>query len=247
MSNVFYMSNSSDSVKAGGKSKSDLLTDQIIEVSIQEKEEKEARIIETKKEVENRYYGIKKPLIEQLKNELMKEGYGNKTVVEICRRLRGYITEPYIRKIVDDPELKDQSKVRVKQEKELEQPMAMANDGSLITGSDDDPNVIADNEDKYYTNKPRLQNPSPTTVINETGLGEPKTLEIQTITELTTENQELKAKLNALEQERLLHTTIRLDKNMFQKVSNYVNDKAVKTVLLDFNEDMHVTSVRAIL
>lgn len=243
---------STDSVKSSsGKSKSDLLVDEIIKVSIQEKEEKEARIIETKKEVENRYYGIKKPLIEQLKDALIKEGFGNKTVVEICRRLRGYVTEPYIRKIVDDPELKDQSKVRVKQEvpeteQELEQPMAMANDGSLITGSDNDPNVIADNEDKYYQNKPKLQNPSNSTVINEsTGLAEQK--DIHAIQALTVRNQELEQKLNALEQERILHTTVRLNKALFQRISNFINDKGVKAVLLDFNNDMDITDVRAVL
>lgn len=241
----------------GNKTESDILTNRIIEVSIQEKEEKEARIIETKKEVENRYYGIKKPLIEQLKDALIKEGFGNKTVIEICRRLRGYVTEPYIRKIVDDPELKDQSKVRTKQEvaqteKELEAPMMIGNDGNTITDNDDS-NDNDDNEvtDKYYANKPKLANPTPSPtqrITNDTGLVDLNDKnEYQINIDIQKENQELKAKLNAMEQEKILHTTVRLNKSLFQKVSNYINDRAVKQVLLDFDDNMQITNVRAIL
>src|ERR1044072_2225599 len=95
------------------KRNSQQIIDELIKITNDEREEKEAKIIELKKEVDNKYYGMKKNLIIEAKNALIAEGFEKaKVSAELTRKLEGYITEAYIRRCVDDPELKDQSKVR---------------------------------------------------------------------------------------------------------------------------------------
>lgn len=214
------MSDSSDNTK-----KSDSLTDQLIQISIEEKEEKEAKVIELKKEIEHKYYGVKKPIIVELKDSLINEGFPKDHVLsEIIRRMKGYITESYIRKCIDDPELKDQSKVRT--------PMMVTNDGQTVPYSE------SENQDDDNDNNENVNNNGQQYVFSKQDAD---------LTKVLNEKHELEEKIRVMESERAMNTTATLNPNMYQNVYNMITDKKIKRVLLDFNDDMVITGVRAIL
>lgn len=220
------------------------IIDELIRISTEEKEEKEAKIIELKKEVEAKYYGIKKPLIINAKNALLKEGFQkDKITAEIVRRLEGYITEVYIRRCIDDPELKDASKVRKQQiEVSATGEQQLAEEGDNNNNNND--NAREEYErNKYYKNLPSIKN---TTLPNQAltqNIGSDSRGEQQT-DERDTLIQQLKQKIQTIESERSQHTTVIIGKELFPELLQYLDDKKVKRIFVDFDENMAATKIR---
>lgn len=229
------------------RSRSQEVIDELIRISIEEKEEKEAKIIELKKDVETKYYGLKKPLIIEARDCLIKEGFQKKKVtVEIVRKLEGYISESYIRKCIDDPELKDESKIR----KQIE----LTTDGEQIESSDGDEGNNENSSEaaraeyernKYYRNMPSIKN---TTMQPNVASSSVRTNDLneQIGSDIETQRtiRELKQKIDTMETERSMHTTVIINKNIFDELTGFIEDKKVKRIYLDFDENYTVTKAR---
>ena len=225
------------------KRTSQQIIDELIKISSEEKEEKEAKIIELKKDIDNKYYGMKKPLIIEAKNALLKEGIQKERVTaEIVRKLEGYITEVYIRRCIDDPELKDQSKVR----KQIE----LTNTGEQVSSEEASDDTSRDKEDyraeyeknKYYKNMPPIQNntlPANSMMNQSQNSDNPQENNYLKII------AQLKQKIETIESERSIHTTVLIDKRLFPDVLKFVEDKKIKRIYIDFDENMAATKVRA--
>jgi hypothetical protein len=63
-------------------------------------------------------------------------------------------------------------------------------------------------------------------------------------TEIVNENRQLKQKIDQMEHERNLHTTVIINKNLFGDLAQRIDDKTVKRIYLDFDENYTATKIR---
>lgn len=178
---------------------------------------------------------------------LEKDGYEKEKIsTQITQDLDGYVTSTYIRQCLD-------AKYKNKNKARAPKIAVTAGTGQQVADTEKvDPKKAREEyeNNKYYKNVPKGSSLKSALSISEanreleqTQLGNKEKNDY--ITSLQETNQQLSTKIAKLESERTQHTTVSLQKSMFEKVYNFISDKKVKRVLLDFDDNMSVVNVRA--
>lgn len=208
-------------------------------------EDYDTTIQEIKTEVTN-HEELKKDKVIRCADILEKNGYPTEKISRKLREdLKGFIHHDWLTRCLD-AKFKNPAMVRTPPQK-----IAVTTDGTH-TAEDDSTSTAREQyeKNKYYKNVPKG---SSLKAGSKMVTPEQETEDVLQTNKETNEYigtlkeqlQKQETEIRTMKDERLMHTSVSLHQNKFQELLNFISDKKIKRIFLDFDENMSVTRVRA--